>query len=134
MVFNGWSNTSQHALNTVFAAFEVLVTRTEPPPLLHLLLLVVILALYVALAYITRASEGFYSYSFLDPHQGGSGRVAGYAFGILAAVVVIFAVVWGVIWVRRWVTEKRLGMEGKYAKVRGIGRGEDVELMAERAK
>ena len=132
-MFNGWSNTSQHALNTVFAAFEILLTRTSPPPPLHLFLLIIILALYLALAYITRASEGFYPYSFLDPNNG-SGSVAAYCFGILAAIIVIFGIVWGVIWLRRWVTEKKLGMEGKYVKARKVRIDEEVEMMAESPK
>lgn len=133
IVFNGWSNTSEHALNTVFAAFEIFLTRTMPPPLLHLLLLIIILVLYLALAYITHESEGFYPYSFLDPKKG-SGKVAGYVFGILAAIIVIFGVVWAVIWLRRWITEKKLGMEGKFAGGRKAERREDVEMMAERPK
>ena len=33
-VFSGWSNTSKHALNTVFATFEILMTRTSTGPAL----------------------------------------------------------------------------------------------------
>lgn len=77
----------------------------------------IILALYLALAYITYASEGFYPYDFLNTGKG-SGKVAAYAFGILAAIIVIFGIVWGVIWLRRWVTEKKLGMGGKHSEAR----------------
>ena len=61
--FNAWSNTSIHALNTVFAGFEIFIPRTVPPPPLHLLLLIIILALYLGLAYLTKATQGFYTYS-----------------------------------------------------------------------
>ena len=128
-----WSNTSQHALNTVFSAFEIFTTRTLPPPPLHLLLLIIILALYLALAYLTQATEGFYPYTFLDTSKG-SGKVATYAFGILAATIVIFGVVWCIICLRRWSTETKLGMEGKFVKSREEGSGGDLEAMAERPK
>ncbi|KAL8996454.1 MAG: hypothetical protein Q9169_004048 [Polycauliona sp. 2 TL-2023] len=113
--FEGWSNTSQHALNTVFAAFEILATRTSPPPPAHLPFLVILLALYLALAYLTHVTAGFYPYSFLDPDKG-SGKLAGYILGILAAACVIFGIVWGIIWVRRWLTESKLSMRGKLSK------------------
>ncbi|KAI4124836.1 MAG: hypothetical protein LQ338_004614 [Usnochroma carphineum] len=118
--------TSQHALNTVFAAFEIFFTRTSPPPPAHLSILVLILALYLALAYLTHATEGFYPYSFLDPKKG-SGKLAGYILGILAAACVIFVIVWALIWIRRWLTETKLGMHGKFVKIRNT----DVEEMME---
>lgn len=123
---------SQHALNGLFALFEIIVPRTGPPPPLHLVFLIILLALYLALAYITHATEGFYPYSFLDTSKG-SGRVAGYCFGILAAICVIFGVVWGLIWLRDWATRK-LGFEGKFAGPRRKGNGwaageRDVEVV-----
>ena len=114
MVFDGWSNVSQHALNTVFAAFEIFVTRTSPPPTIHLGFLIILLALYLALAYLTHATEGFYPYNFLDNSNGRSSIVAAYAFGILAAIIVVFGVVWGIMWLRGWIIEKKLGIEGKF--------------------
>ncbi|KAL8754050.1 MAG: hypothetical protein Q9199_004606 [Rusavskia elegans] len=123
--FQGWSNTSQHALNTVFAAFEILLTRTSPPPPAHLAFLVILLALYLALAYLTRVTAGFYPYSFLDPNKG-SGKLAGYILGILAAACVIFGIVWGIIWIRRWLTESKLGIHGKFVKHTVV---RDEELM-----
>ncbi|KKY16097.1 hypothetical protein UCRPC4_g06008 [Phaeomoniella chlamydospora] len=91
---------SQHALNSAYALFEIVFPATNPPPFLHLAGLVILLLLYLALAYLTNATEGFYPYSFLDPSTG-SGKVAGYCFGILAAIIVIFLIVWGLIWLRR---------------------------------
>ncbi|KAL8866981.1 MAG: hypothetical protein Q9174_005956 [Haloplaca sp. 1 TL-2023] len=127
--FQGWTNTSEHALNTVFAAFEILLTRTSPPPLAHLPILVLLLALYLSLAYLTHVTAGFYPYSFLDPDKG-SGRLAGYILGVLAAACVIFLIVWAVIWCRRWITEKKLGMRGKLAK-RGQPMVEEMVDMSE---
>ncbi|KAL9098272.1 MAG: hypothetical protein Q9163_006043 [Psora crenata] len=105
-----WSNVSKHGLNSLFALLEILLPRTKPPPPLHLAFLIFILALYLSLAYLSQAVQGFYPYSFLDPSEGGSGKVAAYCFGILAAICVIFGVVWCIIWFRCWVAG-RLGLD-----------------------
>lgn len=127
VVFDAWSNTSQHAINTVFASFEIFMTRTSSPPPVHLPLLIIILALYLALAYLTYASEGFYTYDFLDPDNG-DGSVAGYVFGILAAIIVIYGIVWCLIWIRRWATEEKMGFKGKFAKAQRINRSDGIEM------
>jgi hypothetical protein len=112
--YSTWSNVSQHALNSVFALLEVLLPRTDPSPWIYLPSLVLILALYLALAYLTRATKGFYTYDFLDPGKQG-GLVAAYVFGIAVGICVIFAVVWCLTWLRRWVTEQKLGYDGVFA-------------------
>ena len=145
VTFNAWSNvrlipavscanfsdrhtqTSQHALNCAFAVFEILFPRSSPPPLLHLPFLILLLALYLALAYVTNATHGFYPYGFLDPSNGHGGRVAAYVFAILAAIVVIFLVVWGLIWARKWLTERVIRMKGKFHEGRERV-GQDVEM------
>ncbi|KAH6619728.1 hypothetical protein B0J18DRAFT_252557 [Chaetomium sp. MPI-SDFR-AT-0129] len=120
-VFTGWSNVSQHALNSVFALFELLVPRTQPPPAVHMLWLILLLALYLAVAYITKATKDFYPYDFLDPSSQGA-LVAAYVFGIAVGCLVVFGVAWGVIWLRRYVTETKLGKQGKFSKRdRGYG-------------
>lgn len=75
------------------------------------------LALYLALAYITYASQGWYTYPFLDPGVDGENRgiVAGYSFAIVAGTIVIFGAVWGLIWIRRRVVGPG---KRKLAKVR----------------
>jgi len=55
-----WSNISQHALNTVFTLFEILLTNVGPLPWLHLPICIVLLACYLGVAYITHATQGFY--------------------------------------------------------------------------
>ena len=134
-IFMAWSNTSQHALNTVFAFMEIILPRTSQPPPLHLLILIILLALYLGLAYLTKATEGFYPYSFLDAGKG-HGRVAAYAFGILAAITVIFGVVWLVVWLRKWLTENKMGMNGKLARGRRTDyrEQEDMEMVMQDAK
>lgn len=113
--FAAWTNISQHAMNSGFALFEIFIPRTEPQPVAYLLVLIVILALYLALAYVTKATKGFYTYSFLDPSIQKNGLVAGYVFGILIAILVIFSIVQGLIWARKWLTETKLGLNGKFA-------------------
>lgn len=77
-------------------------------------------------------------YNFLDPNQRhevdgtnvggvGKGAVVGYVLGIAAAIVILFCVVKGVAWGRKWVTERKMGREGKFYKGRRMGQGE-VEL------
>ncbi|EAQ92655.1 hypothetical protein CHGG_00890 [Chaetomium globosum CBS 148.51] len=127
-VYSGWSNVSQHALNSAFALFELTIPRTDPPPPLHMLWLILVLALYLAVAYITHADKGFYPYSFLDPGEQGP-LVAAYVFGIAVGCLIVFGVVWGLIWLRRYVTETRLGKQGKFAKAgRDLSAAGDMEM------
>ena len=119
---------SRHLLNSFFAIFEIIVPRTDPLPLIHLLFLVIILAFYLAVAYITHAAQGFYTYDFLDPGRG-KGRVAGYVFGILAGICVVFGLVWCCIRVRKWLTEKKWHLEGKFSP-KATKRHQDIEMNA----
>lgn len=109
------------------ALLEIILPTTNPPPFLHLPFLILILALYLCLAYITHAAQGWYTYAFLNPANG-AGHVAGYVFGILAATIVIFFLVWVVIWLRRKVTG--IGKKSKRDKAEFTSgtRYQDVEL------
>jgi len=121
--FEAWSNVSQHALNSVFALFELVFARTEPMPWIHLLYLIVLLALYLAVAFITYGTEHFYVYSFLDNRTHGRGRVAGYIFGILAAAIVIFVIVHFLILGRQKLTERnknRASLEHKHERSKDV--------------
>ena len=62
-----WSNISEHALNSVFAFLEIVLPQSDPHPWILLVPLVVILALYLGLAYLSHATEHFYVYAFLNP-------------------------------------------------------------------
>lgn len=94
-------------------------------PWVHLVWLIAILLGYLAVAFITLAAQGWYTYSFLDHDKvGGRGVVAAYVIGIAIGIVVIFVLVWGVVWVRRWVTEVKLGKTGKFVEERRV----DVEM------
>jgi len=95
----GWSNISQHALNSVFALFEILLTHAGPSPWSHLVFLLLFLVGYLGIAYITHATEGFYTYSFLDPNKQ-HGFLAAYIVGIAVGECIVFSVVWGVCYLR----------------------------------
>ncbi|KFY64234.1 hypothetical protein V496_03393 [Pseudogymnoascus sp. VKM F-4515 (FW-2607)] len=125
-----WTNLSQHAFNSLFALFELVIPRTNRPPWIHLPALILILALYLALAYLTHYTRGVYVYDFLDPGNG-RGALTGYVLGIAAGIVVIFLVVQGLVWLRKWATEKKLGREGRFHGGRAKAQG-DAELEATR--
>lgn len=113
--FSLWSNTSQHALNSVYALVEIVIPRTEPLPFLDIIPIVIVLALYLALAYVTYATQGFYTYGFLDLQKNSSGIVAAYIIGILVAAIIIFLVVRYLVMLRVWITETKLGKTGKFS-------------------
>jgi len=118
--FNAWSNISQHALNTAFVLFEVLFTHCGPSPWSHLLFLILFLAGYLGVAYITHATEGFYTYSFLNPHKE-QGLLAAYIVGIGVGECIVFSVVWGLCLLR-----ERLLPRSKFA---GVGAGQAPEAI-----
>lgn len=62
-----WFNISAHALNLLFALFEILLTNVQPAPWITLPCGLLILAAYLGIAYITRADQGFYSALFSYP-------------------------------------------------------------------
>lgn len=94
---------------------------------------VILLALYLGLAYLTHATEGFYVYDFLDLQEHSSGIVAAYIIGILVGAIIIFLIVRYLIMLRVWVTEKKLGKTGKFSSRGRVGlmneeAGKDVPL------
>ncbi|KAF5372201.1 hypothetical protein D9758_005027 [Tetrapyrgos nigripes] len=104
-VFSTWDNVSFHALNTVFSLFEMLFTNSPPPPWLMVPFIIIILALYLGLAYLTHFTQGFYTYSFLDPEKE-HGLLVGYIIGILVASLILFSLVKGVMTLRRRLTNR----------------------------
>jgi hypothetical protein len=137
-----WSNVSQHALNSSFALFELVFTRVNPAPWIHLLWLVIILACYCGLAYLTHATKGVYVYSFLNPEPKhevdgkniggvGQGEVVGYVLGIAVGICILFCVSKGIATLRKWVTETKMDRRGKFYAGREMGIGE-VELETQR--
>ncbi|EKM54929.1 uncharacterized protein PHACADRAFT_142709 [Phanerochaete carnosa HHB-10118-sp] len=101
--YNAWVNISEHALNTAFATLDIFLTNASPSlpgrphsgvalPWAHLPFLIVLLACYLGVAYVTSATQHFYPYSFLNPHTQHA-KLAAYIVGIAAAEVIIFVIV-----------------------------------------
>jgi hypothetical protein len=86
--------------------------------------------LYLALAYVTYATQGFYTYNFLDPANG-KGKVTGYVCGIAAGIVFIFELACGGIWMRRKYT--RPGKRRKENLVRRTPE-EDIDVVEQTTK
>lgn len=107
-----WRNVSEHALNAVFALFEIIFPRTESTPFLHLIPLIVILGAYLGVAYITFHQSHFYVYDFLDESTHSKGAVAGYIMGILGGTIIVFLIIHFLIQFRRWLAENKFGMTG----------------------
>ncbi|KAF7312802.1 hypothetical protein MKEN_00963600 [Mycena kentingensis (nom. inval.)] len=103
--YSTWSNISIHALNSLFALIEILLTSTPPAPWLALPVHIVMLGGYLGVAYITHATQGFYTYGFLDPAKG-KALLAGYIVGIAVGQVVVFLLVRGVVVLRERVAGK----------------------------
>ncbi|KAJ6011514.1 hypothetical protein N7451_002926 [Penicillium sp. IBT 35674x] len=105
ITFLGWSNISQHGLNSFYALLEIFLPATAPHPWIGVPVLILVLLFYLCVAYITYYDQGWWTYSFLNTEHGKkSGIVAAYCFGILAAILVIFCISMGLIWVRRRLT------------------------------
>ena len=97
--FDAWSSVSIHALNSAFATFEIGLTQTPPLPWLHLPALLLIMAMYLGVAYIMKTSAGVYVYLWLDPKVG-VGKLVAHIIGYAMAMIVVFTLVRGAIWLR----------------------------------
>jgi len=95
-----WNNITFHCLNSVFAFFELICSAVGPQRWTHVLIILVILLLYVAMAYIIYASTKFYVYGFLDKNIMGN-LTAAYIFGIGGLGGVVFFVVQGLAWCKQ---------------------------------
>lgn len=143
--YNAWDNISVHALNCAFAGLEILGTNARPPrsrfegkggaergggaslPWVHLPLLIVMLGMYLGVAYITHATQGFYraycfpgiakesvlttmlwsAYNFLDPNRE-HGLLVAYIVGIGAGIAVLFVIVRWICILRAWAFDSLL--------------------------
>ena len=94
-----WTNVSFHCLNSVFAFFEVVFSAVLPQRWTHALVLLSIMILYIAMAYLVRLTSHFYVYDFMDASMVGP-LIAAYIFGIGGMGVVAFFVVQGVVWLK----------------------------------
>lgn len=110
-VYDAWSNISVHAMNSLWAVLEIFLSRVGPMPWIHIPFLILFLAGYLAVAYITKATQGFYTYDFLDPNTDGPKKVAVYVFGIAIGICILFAIIVGVHWVKLWFFERVVGID-----------------------
>ncbi|KIY69376.1 hypothetical protein CYLTODRAFT_436173 [Cylindrobasidium torrendii FP15055 ss-10] len=99
-----WGTVSMHAVNSFLCLTEVLGTNNPAPRWLTLLVDIIILALYLGLAYLSKKTLGFYVYDFLDPKKAGN-YLAAYIVGIGVAEVIVFVVMWGIIRLRQRLTK-----------------------------
>jgi hypothetical protein len=90
--FEQWINISVHGLNSVFAVTEIVMSATAPPPVTHLSIVLLILSAYLGLAYLTRYTQGFYVYEWMNPAHGNVSiilHILGYAAGIIAIFFIV---------------------------------------------
>jgi hypothetical protein len=90
--FEQWINISVHGLNSVFAVTEIVISATAPPPVTHLSVVLLILSAYLGLAYLTRYTQGFYVYEWMNPAHGNVSiilHILGYAAGIIAIFFIV---------------------------------------------
>lgn len=109
--FDTFSSVSIHVLNLVFCLFEIVFSRLAPSPWSHLIIIILCLALYLGLAYITLFSQKWLVYPFLNPTSGWI--VAAYVFGTAIGAVIVFAIVHGLVQLRCYVCERKPGRQGK---------------------
>ncbi|KAG8861072.1 hypothetical protein FRC20_011527 [Serendipita sp. 405] len=106
--FKSWSNISFHALNSVLVLVELIFGRVR----LYLgywITCIILLALYLGMAYLVHSTQGIWVYGFLDPHKKNA-KVAAYIVGIPVAETVVFIVIWGLIHMRDWIFPRAKGI------------------------
>jgi hypothetical protein len=122
-------------MNSAFVLFELIFTNLPILPWMHLPATVILLAMYLGVAYLTHATQGFYrtfifflfpalrlnltspsayfsicliAYAFLDPKQQGA-LLAGYIVGIGFGQAIIFVLV-------RYAVMLRIHLAGRTAE------------------
>ena len=95
-----WNNITFHCLNSVFAFFELTCSAVGPQRWTHVMIILAILLLYVAMAYIIHATTNYYVYAFLDKKMVGN-LTAAYIFGIGGLGAAVFFVVQGLAWCKQ---------------------------------
>jgi hypothetical protein len=106
--FEQWINISVHGLNSVFAITEIVLPATEAPPVTHLSVVLLVLSVYLGLAYVTWYTQGFYVYEWMNPAHG-TASVVLHVLGYAGTMVVIFVIVRYAIVARNTVA-KRMGL------------------------
>ncbi|PPQ74633.1 hypothetical protein CVT26_007442 [Gymnopilus dilepis] len=125
--YSTWSNISKHALNSIFALFEILFTNVPSMPWLNLFITIIILGCYLGIAYITHATQDIYTYSFLNPRKEGA-KLAAYIVGIAVGQIVIFLLVQGGLVLRQRLTQQRLSTGAEPNKLYGRSQEDAKEV------
>lgn len=136
--FEQWMNLSVHGLNSAFAVVEILLPATEAPPVSHLSFVLLILSIYLGLAYLTKYTQGFYVYEWLNPAHG-SASIILHVLGYAAGVIAIFFLVSGAIRLRNMLARRLDKSNGTSIKEKGeilddssdVWSGENLELGSE---
>lgn len=115
--FTRWGMISVHGINSFFALFEMIVPVTSAPPLVHLACLMIIMTLYLGIAYLSKLTTGIYVYLWLDPQHGWP-QIIGHIAGYGALLIIIFVVMVGIIRGRMAVTDRWFGGKGQQARQR----------------
>ncbi|KAF1844636.1 uncharacterized protein K460DRAFT_365571 [Cucurbitaria berberidis CBS 394.84] len=118
--FEQWINISVHALNSLFAIVEIVLPATQPPPWTHLSVVLLVLSAYLGLAYITRETQGFYVYEWMNPAHGNWSivlHIIGYAGGMVA----LFVLARCAIVARHWIAKKTEGARRENAEMEEKG-------------
>lgn len=85
-----------HAMNSVFVTFEIVATKTRPLPIAHLGIMLVIMSLYLGIAYLTKVTEGIFVYLWLNPKNGVAKlllHMVGYTFLLIGFYVFVRCVI-----------------------------------------
>ncbi|KAJ2480995.1 hypothetical protein IWW56_002075 [Coemansia sp. RSA 2131] len=89
-----WLNASVHAANLGCILVDVVAgSMVLSPHWIHPAILAFVVALYLALAYLNKAINGWFTYNFID-YDRHHWMVLVYAIGILAAVVLIYYIIY----------------------------------------
>ena len=117
--YEQWLNLSVHGLNSLFALIEIIIPATKRPPVSHLAVVLLIMSLYLGLAYLTKATQGFYVYEWMNPDHGKVSivlHVLGYAGGICMIFVLVSLAFWGRVWI----------FSTRCAEVGNMEKGQDI--------
>lgn len=111
--FEQWMNISVHAINSIFALTEIVLPATDPLPWSHLSIVLAILSGYLGLAYLTKETQNFYVYEWMNPAHGTTSvllHILAYAGGM----TVLFVMARYAIVLRNLLVERRIQhTEGK---------------------
>ncbi|KAN0062904.1 hypothetical protein ACQY0O_004725 [Thecaphora frezii] len=130
--YSSYSNMSKHALNLFISQLDVIILGRAPMrPWWHLLLVVLMIAGYVGVAYITYAMQGFYTYDFLNQGEHGTGSVIIYVIGIGVGTVISFMIGQFLIFLRESVAA-RLQRSGAWGSARIAGVPDDACIATQR--